>query len=34
MVETLCTIFCGLCAIGTVGVIALFIVGIAEEMER
>ena len=34
MVETLCTIFCGLCAIGTIGVIALFIVSIAKEMEK
>lgn len=34
MVETLCTIFCGLCAIGTIGVIALFIVEIAKEMEK
>lgn len=34
MVETLCTIFCGLCAIGTIGVISLFIVEIAKEMEK
>ena len=34
MVEILCTIFCGLCAIGTIGIIALFIVDIVKEMER
>lgn len=34
MVETLCTILCGLFAIGTIGVITLFIVGIANEKRK
>ena len=34
MIELICTILCGAFAVGTIGVIALFISSIVEEEER